>query len=83
MLHYVYLSLYLGSGEDAKWQRVDPDNDDDNWVNITNLETKKYEVRVIATTGDGDTVKETRSRVWTVYVGQDSKYASDVSLAVQ
>lgn len=84
----VCITLYRASGEDAAWQRVDPDpNSNDNWVNITNLEPRKYEVRVVATAGDGDTVRETRSKIWIVYVGQDSKYAfsniSDLIVAVQ
>lgn len=74
-LHYVAVSitLYRASGENAEWQSVDPDpSSNDSWVNITNLKPGKYEVRVVATAGDGDTVRETRSKIWIVYVGEDS-----------
>lgn len=76
-----FLSPSLASGEDVAWQRVDPNPDSsDNWVNIADLETRKYSVRVVATARDNDTiVGETRSRIWFVYVGQDGKYAfSDI-----
>ena len=58
---------YRKADDDEPWQRVDPDDDDHTWANVTGLDFgDDYEFRIVAVNGAGE---ETRSEPKTIRVG--------------
>ena len=68
-ISYIYFDIYydIFVGDDAEWQKADPNDPGQNWANITGLgHGDLYEVRLVAVNGRG---VETRSKPRRVRIG--------------